>query len=93
MPLRVLVIEDSEPDAERMVSELERGGYDVVWERVQTAEEMHAALGRATWDLVLSDFDLPAFSGTAPLDVLKHSGHDLPFLIIVGTVDEGTPGL
>src|SRR5260370_22905534 len=88
--LRVLVVEDSEADAVLILHELKRAGYEVVSERVQTAEDMRAALHRATWDLVLSDFDMPAFSGPAALDVLKHSGHDLPFLIISGTVGEAT---
>ena len=86
--LRVLVVEDSEADAVLIVRELKRAGYEVAWERVQTAEGMRTALNRAAWDLVLSDFDMPAFSGPAALDVLRHSGLDVPFLIISGTVGE-----
>ena len=69
-------------------AELERGGYDVIWERVQTADAMKAALQQSAWDLVLSDFAMPAFSGPAALDLLKESGNDFPFVIISGTIGE-----
>jgi PAS domain S-box-containing protein len=81
-------VEDSPPDAELVIAELERGGYDVTWERVQTGEAMTAALRRAVWDIVLSDFDLPTFSGPEALELLKASGNDLPFVIISGTIGE-----
>jgi two-component system, cell cycle sensor histidine kinase and response regulator CckA len=87
-PLRALIIEDSEPDADLIIVELERGGYHVVWERVQTAEAMTNALQRATWDVILSDYNLPSFSAPAALDLLKTTGQDLPFLVISGTIDE-----
>jgi PAS domain S-box-containing protein len=87
-PLRVLIVEDSKPDAELIIVELKRGGYDVVWERVQTAEAMTTALQRATWDVILSDYDLPGFSAPAALDLLKTTGQDVPFLVISGTIDE-----
>ncbi|MEP7307857.1 MAG: hypothetical protein ABJA98_20325 [Acidobacteriota bacterium] len=51
-PLRVLLVEDSRTDAGRLLSELERAGYDVTHERVQTAATMDAALRRAGWDLI-----------------------------------------
>lgn len=87
-PLRVLVIEDSAQDAELIVAELERGGYDVVWERVETADAMRAALGQTTWDLVLSDYSLPNFTGTAALNLLKTTGLDVPFVIVSGSIGE-----
>jgi len=73
-PLHLLVVEDSPDDAELMVAELERGGYDVSFERVQTAHAMQASLTRTRWDLVVSDYEMPTFSGPAALEVLKASG-------------------
>ncbi len=52
-PPRVLLVEDSEDDALLAVRELERGGYRPTWERVQDAQAMREALGRAPWDLVI----------------------------------------
>src|SRR5262245_14232757 len=65
-----------------------RHGYDVVHHRVQTAEDLTTALARETWDIVLSDYSLPSFSGPAALEVVQASGRDLPFIMISGTVGE-----
>jgi CheY-like chemotaxis protein len=54
--LQVLFIEDSEDDALLLTKELRRGGFDLVSERVETAEAMRNALIKQTWDLVLSDY-------------------------------------
>jgi DNA-binding NtrC family response regulator len=88
LPLRVLVVEDSENDTELLVHELRRTGRDVVWERVDTFGQMKAALEREPWDLVVSDYSMPHFSAPAALELLKETGLDLPFLVISGTVGE-----
>jgi two-component system cell cycle sensor histidine kinase/response regulator CckA len=83
-----LIVEDSALDAELVVSELRRGGYDVTFTRVETARGMAEALAVATWDVVVSDHELPAFSGPAALSLLQESGLDLPFIVISGTIGE-----
>ena len=88
--IRVLVVEDSEDDAQLIVRELRRGGYTVEFERVQTKADMLAALARRPWDVVLSDYTMPQFSALGALEALKDSGLDLPFLVISGTVGEDT---
>ncbi|SPF38247.1 putative Histidine kinase [Syntrophobacter sp. SbD1] len=88
--LRVLIVEDSEDDALLLLRELRRGGYEPVYERVETRESMKKALENGTWDIVVSDFILPGFSGLAALDVLKQSGLDLPFIIVSGKIGENT---
>src|ERR1051325_7547981 len=47
--LRVLLVEDCDEDAQLLLHELRRADYDVVHERVQTADEMKAALARGPW--------------------------------------------
>ena len=86
--LRTLMVEDSENDALLILRELRRGGYDVVWERVETPETMRAALDRQPWDIVISDFKMPQFNGMNALKLLKASGQDLPFILVSGTVGE-----
>lgn len=86
--LAVLVVEDSEDDALLLVRELERGGYTVASERVQTAEAMANALHRGGWDLVVADYFMPGFSGRAALEVLKGSALDLPFIMLSGMLRE-----
>src|SRR5687767_924331 len=87
-PLKVLIVEDSEDDALLLVRELQRGGYEVEFERVETAEAMQSALTHKTWDLILSDFTLPMFDAPHALAVLKASGLDVPSIIISGTIGE-----
>jgi PAS domain S-box-containing protein len=88
--LSVLLVEDSEVDAELIIQELRRCGYDITCERVQTAGAMEAALERGPWDLVLSDYSMPAFSATAALGILQRLNQDLPFIIVSGTIGEET---
>jgi len=88
--LRVLIVEDSETDCVLLLRELDRVGYRVSHQRVETAHQMRASLSEETWDAVLSDYTLPQFSGTAALRVLKESGVDLPFIIVSGTIGEDT---
>jgi PAS domain S-box-containing protein len=87
-PLKALMVEDSADDAQLLLAELRRGGYDVTWERVETAEAMRAALGRQHWDIVIADYRMPGFSGLAALELLKASGRGLPFIIVSGTMGE-----
>ncbi len=88
MPLRVLIVEDSEDDTLLLVRKLGKEGFEVRHERVETADEMKAALDARQWDLILSDYSLPRFSGLNALEVLKQSGLDLPFIIVSGTIGE-----
>src|SRR5579862_6764871 len=89
-PLRVLFVEDCESDADLLLHELTRGGYDVTWERVMTGEGMRAALQRESWQVVLSDYSMPAFNAPAALAILQECDRHLPFLIVSGTVGEET---
>ena len=89
-PLRALIVEDSEDDAVLVVNELRRGGYDPQWLRVETAQALQKALHERQWDVVISDYSLPAFSGSAALELTKSSGLDIPFLMVSGVVGEET---
>jgi PAS domain S-box-containing protein len=88
VPLRLLIVEDSVDDALLTVRELKRAGYDVIYERVETAAAMAAALNENAWDLVIADYSLPEFSGIAALELLKSTHLDIPFFIISGSIGE-----
>ena len=77
-PIRVLVVEDSEFDARILVATLKQGGYEPDWKRVEKPEEMVEALEGESWDVILSDYNLPDFSAPAALRLLQQSGLDLP---------------
>ena len=87
-PLRLLLLEDRESDAALLLDELERLGYDLAWERVETREAMIAALERSKWDLIISDFRMPQFSAPEALAVWRELGVELPFIIVSGTIGE-----
>jgi PAS domain S-box-containing protein len=89
-PLRVLIIEDSDDDAALLLRKLRQGGYEPLHERVETAEDMAAALNSKTWDLILSDYRLPRFSGLEALALFRKTGLDVPFLIVSGAIGEDT---
>jgi len=88
--LRVLIVEDNEQDSLLLVRELRRGGYEPFVERVETADAMKAALEERHWDIVISDYAMPAFSAPAALSLLKESRLDVPFIIVSGTIGEET---
>ena len=86
--LKVLSIEDSEDDALLVMRELRRGGFTVVWERVETAEDLQKALAKQTWDVIISDYHLPKFDASRALQIVKHDFPDLPFIVVSGLIGE-----
>ena len=87
-PLRVLIVEDSENDAELLLLELRRGGYAPEYERVETPEGLDAALARQSWDLIISDYSMPCFNGVQALKLIQEKGGDIPFIIVSGSIGE-----
>ena len=90
MFLRVLSVEDSESDAALIIRQLEKSGYSVTSERVETAGEMKAALDHAIWDIIIADYELPEFDAHGALAVLQETGLDIPFMVISGAIGEET---
>ena len=90
IPLRVLIVEDSEDDMLLLLRELRRGGYDPTYERVDTRDAMRAALDRQAWDAILCDYSMPHLSAPEALSLLQGTGLDLPFIIVSGTIGEDT---
>ena len=88
-PMRVLIIEDYEEDALLLQRHLARAGYAAEARRVETAEELTAALDEPRpWDLVIADYTLPSFGARDALALIQERGADLPFIIVSGTIDE-----
>ncbi len=87
-PLRILLIEDSEEDAELLLAEIRRAGFDPEHTRVETPDAMQTALAGNEWDIVISDYTLPQFSGLAALTLTHQHDPDLPFIISSGNIGE-----
>jgi signal transduction histidine kinase len=87
-PLRLLLVEDSEDDAALVMRQLKRGGYRPQCSCVRTQGEFRAALGSSEWDVIISDYALPGYSGLMALDDLRASGKDIPFILVSGTLGD-----
>jgi signal transduction histidine kinase len=88
MGLRVLLIEDSPVDAIMVERALVKGDVTPAIERVDTADGVRAALARESWDLVLSDYSMPGWTGIDALALVRELAPDLPFIIVSGTIGE-----
>jgi len=86
-PLRVLILEDNPADAELIVHELRRAGFDPVWQRVDTEADYLGALDPAL-ELILADYVLPQFDGLRALQLLQERGWDIPFILVSGAIGE-----
>ena len=89
-PLNALIIEDLEDDTLLTLRELKRGGFNVVWERVETADALRKALLNHPWDIVLSDYNLPQFNAPMALQVVKQIQPNIPFIVVSGTIGEAS---
>jgi two-component system, cell cycle sensor histidine kinase and response regulator CckA len=87
IPLRILMIEDSEDDAALLLRELRRGGYEISSKRVDTPSALCSALNER-WDLVISDHSMPHFSGAEALKLLRQKESEVPFIFVSGTMGE-----
>jgi two-component system cell cycle sensor histidine kinase/response regulator CckA len=88
--VRILMCEDDINDAELMIEELKRVGFKFQWERVQTEADFLERLDNG-FDIILSDFSMPGFTGFRALELLKERADlDIPFIIISGTIGEET---
>lgn len=87
-PLRLLMVEDSEDDAELLLHELRRGGFALEPKVIATEPQMRVALDDGPWDIIISDFSMPSFSGLRCLAIYREYQLDLPFILVSGTVGE-----
>jgi len=87
VPLRVLLLEDHYADAELIVHELKRAGYQLDWKRIETEKEYRESLVEEL-DLIIADYHLPQFDAMLALEILKESGLDIPFVVVTGSISE-----
>ncbi|CAG0993799.1 partial putative signaling protein, partial [Rhodocyclaceae bacterium] len=88
LPIRMLIVEDSEDEAFLLYSELNARGVRLDWKRVDTARDLTAALAAGEWDIIICDHNMPGFDSFAALQIVKQSGKDIPFIIYSGQISD-----
>lgn len=86
--LKALIIEDSEMDAMLLLAHLKRGGYDPVYRQIDNAAALEQAMNDQKWDIVFSDHNMPHFSSTEALMIVRARDANVPFLIVSGSIGE-----
>ena len=86
--LKLLLLEDDPLDAELNINALEEEGYECEWERVQMKDEFIAALEKPNYDIILIDYNLPAFDGMSALHILRERELDIPAMLVSGNLGE-----
>jgi PAS domain S-box-containing protein len=86
-PLRTLIVAGRDSDAQLVVRELERAGFDPKWTRVETEEQFLNQL-EASPDVIVADRTLSKFGAMRALEVLQKKGLDIPLIIVSGSVGE-----
>src|ERR1051326_1194713 len=84
----ILIVDDSQDDAELVARALRREGFDATYDRVDTPGAMREALAHGKWDLVIADYSMPQFDGLSALRLLREQRPDIPFILISGSVGE-----
>lgn len=88
--LKVLICEDVPHDAELLIRQLESCHYNVDFQRVDSLAALDDALAQTSWDIIISDYEIPGFTIPEALNVLKERGLDIPFVLISGCIKEET---
>ncbi len=81
-PLNLLLIDDSDEDAEAITRALSEAGYDVTARRVETAEALRDALETVAWDIAIAEYTMPTLSGARAVSMVREHGVDLPFIFV-----------
>lgn len=87
-PIKILLVEDSEDDSLIIIRHIQRGNFNVDFLRVDDAHDMKRALENKSWDICITDHNLPCFNSRAALDMIKETGLDLPAIIVSGSIGE-----
>ncbi|WP_031336038.1 hybrid sensor histidine kinase/response regulator [Rhodopseudomonas sp. B29] len=87
-PVRILLLEDSDIDAELLAAHLSKAELDFTLDRVFNRRNFVAALERGDHDIILADYSLPDFDGLSALNIASSLQPELPFIFVSGVVGE-----
>jgi len=86
--LLALLVEDNQLDAELVVRELERDGFDVSSDVAQTEEEFKQRIAAKRYDVILADYSLPQWRGMEALEIVRRQGLDIPIILVTGSLGD-----
>jgi len=86
--LQLLIIDDSEDDALLIMRALRKGGLKPKYHQVENEEKLRTALNKQSWDIVISDHNMPEFSSQEAIKVVKGLHPELPVIVVSGTIEE-----
>jgi len=86
--VRLLILEDVAAEAELTVRQLKRAGMSCAWRRVETETAFTEALRELQPHVILSDYSLPHYSGSAALALAAREAPEVPFIFVSGTIGE-----
>lgn len=86
--IRILLLEDNPHDAELAIAQLISEGFRCDWDCVDTRDSFLARLAQRSYDIILADYQLPAFDGLTALKLLRRKDRDLPFILTSGRMGE-----
>ena len=86
--LRALILDDARDDAELVLHELKRQGFAIEATIVSERGGFERCVSEGCFDVILSDYRLPGWTGLDALRIVKESGRDIPFVLISGTLGE-----
>ena len=86
--MRILLVEDSETDADLLIRHLRKENIDFDYVRVLDKGAFLEQLSAFVPDIVIADYSLPQFSGVEAFRLMKSEGFNLPFILVTGTISE-----
>lgn len=88
--LLVLVVEHEPTDVELCINVLRSSGYSSQIDVVATPDAFARQLDAHNYDVVLSDYNIPGWSGMDALHLLRQKGRETPFILVTGALGEET---
>lgn len=86
--LNILFIEDNPLDAELLSREIKKGGLGHTSFIIDSLKEVQSLLDEQKFDIIISDYSLPGFTGLDVIDFLNEKDIDVPVILVSGTVPD-----
>lgn len=86
--LQILIVDDSEDDALLIMRALRKGGLKPEYHQVEGEVELRHALHTNSWDVVISDHNMPGFTSQDTIKIVKELHPELPVIVVSGTIEE-----